>query len=1112
MVCRRSSVAARPGGAWLAAGRRRASPPPRELTGEIVVGTPTRSSSVLPLLLFLSGFSALVYQMVWLREFRLVFGGATPAAAAVLAVYMGGLGLGGIWLGRRSERSPALLRLYGMLEGAIGVTAFLTPALLVAVRGLYIRTGGVVAMGPAAATLVQLLLSVGVLLAPCTLMGGTLPVAVRWAETDADVRRGAAGLLYGLNTLGALAGTVASTLWLLERLGARGTLWAASALNLGIAAVALRLAAREAAGGAAVAPPAAAAPLAARPGADAGVDAVRQAATHPRADAGVAAEPHAAGELPAAGAYGVAFVTGFVFFLVEIVWFRMLAPLLGSSTYSLGLILALVLAGIGLGGAAYRAAAARNCGRAGPFALGVTLALQAFWLMLPLALGDRFAVFAFAAGRWFAPDFAGRLAAWTLVAGAAVLLPSLVAGFQFPLLLGLLGRGRAGVGRQLGHAYAANTAGALAGSLLGGFVLVPGLGAPGCWRLAGGLLLGLALGALWLDRRQAARPRRVGAGVALAGIAWMIVGTRGPTAFWRHTPIGYGLVERLPDSPAALEDLRRDRRRRTHRQFDGRETSVGLVAGGSYSLFLNGKSDGEALGDAPTQVMLGLVGAALHPQPRAACVVGLGTGSSAGWLADLPGMERVDVVEIEPGIGALVRAAFAPVNRDVLAKPNVRLVLADAREMLLVRGPAYDVIASEPSNPYRAGIASLYTREFYRAVAGRLNPGGIFCQWLQGYRVDPAAIALICATLDAVFPHVEIWVTKPGDLLFVCHQEPPAYPLARLRQRLAEPVFAEALRRAWLTDSVEGFLARHYAGPEMVRRLAAGAGGVNTDDRNLLEYRLARAFHLPGQEFTTAGLLQEAMALGVDVPAHLRGQMDGEQLRRERLLIAASRVPAEGAGAGELSARSEVEAGPGESDQLAVAAYARRDYAAVLRAWPVPPATLKGRLLWLEAAGQAGAAADGGELLARMEADWPVEAHLTRARLALRGEDPAAARQHLTQALAAMRSSPWLRERPTVDAMELACTLGESDAAAAAAFFALLDRPLPVAAYEDRRLFARLLLARRLPPADQVAAVAAYEPHPPWNRAFLEYRQAAYAAAGDPRAAAARRDLERFVD
>ena len=196
-----------------------------------------RAARVAPLL-FLSGLCALVYQVVWLREFRLVFGASTAASAAVLAIFIGGLGLGGLWLGPRADRQAAPLAFYARLEAGIALLSAVTPALLALVRQVYVGLGGSQALGMGLGTVLRLLLAGLVLAAPTLLMGGTLPAASRAIETDDDSRRRGVALLYGVNTLGAVAGSFLATFVLLETLGNRTTLWLASLLNLAVAVTA----------------------------------------------------------------------------------------------------------------------------------------------------------------------------------------------------------------------------------------------------------------------------------------------------------------------------------------------------------------------------------------------------------------------------------------------------------------------------------------------------------------------------------------------------------------------------------------------------------------------------------------------------------------------------------------------------------------------------------------------------------------------------------------------------------------------------------------------------------------------------------------------------------
>jgi len=309
-------------------------------------------------LLFLSGTCALIFQIAWMREFRLVFGASTPASAAVLAIFMGGLGLGNAVLGRRADRHPSPLALYATLELAIAITASLTPWMIDVIRALYVSLGGQMVLGIAGAAAVRLTFSTLVLGVPTLLMGGTLPAAAKAVTRAEDASRRDAALLYGMNTLGAVFGATVGTLVLLERLGTRATLWLACLVNLMTALGAFGLSRRLV-----------------RP------DARAAAALEAREAAG-----GGQATLPPAFVYAAAGIVGFAFFLMELVWFRMLGPLLGGTTFSFGLILAVALFGIGVGGAAYTWVFFRSPPT--PRSLALICGLETLGIAVPFALGD----------------------------------------------------------------------------------------------------------------------------------------------------------------------------------------------------------------------------------------------------------------------------------------------------------------------------------------------------------------------------------------------------------------------------------------------------------------------------------------------------------------------------------------------------------------------------------------------------------------------------------------------------------------------------------------------------------------------------------------------------
>lgn len=386
---------------------------------------------------------------------------------------------------------------------------------------------------------------------------------------------------------------------------------------------------------------------------------------------------------------------------------------------------------------------------------------------------------------------------------------------QFPILIALLGRADQRAGRQIGFVSAWNTGGAILGSVAGGFGLLPLLSAPGTWR-AVVLLLGLAAISAtgWCWRREQRRLLQTSA-LAIAVLALSALLATGPTALCRHSGIGAGRLKRVQLSANALRNVIHEQRRTTIWEADGSESSVAIRNSNAYTFCVDGKADGNSVADAGTQTMLGLLGAILHPEARTGLVLGLGSGETAGWLADVNSIERVDVVEIEAVVDEMARRCAA-VNRDALHHAKVRRIYNDARELLLTTPTRYDLIASEPSNPYRAGVAALFTQEFYKAAQSRLRTGGLFTQWLQAYEIDGQGVRTVLATLRSVFPCVEIWNTPCNDLLLVCSMEPINYSVPDLRRKLEREPIRSALAATWNARGLEGFLGYRLAGTAVV--------------------------------------------------------------------------------------------------------------------------------------------------------------------------------------------------------------------------------------------------------------------------------------------------------
>jgi hypothetical protein len=686
-----------------------------------------------------------------------------------------------------------------------------------------------------------------------------------------------------------------------------------------------------------------------------------------------------------------------------------------------------------------------------------------------------------------------------------VFVPAFLSGLQFPLLISLLGTGRRGVAREIGLAYAWNTAGGIAGSLAGGFGLLPLLTAPGVWRFVIAFLAAMALFFVFASRGGGAM--RIAAVCGAAGATVLMTAT-GPTAFWRHTPIGAGRVSLTGLTPNKLRDLEIGRRRETVWEAEGIESSVSVSNKDGYAFIVNGKGDGHARLDAGTQVMSGVLAGLLHSSPRRAVVVGLGTGSTAGWLGALHSIERVDVVEIEPAISRVAQMCTA-VNRDMPHNPKVHVAYGDGREFLLAGKQTYDVISSEPSNPFRAGISSLFTSEFYRASLSRLERNGVFIQFLQAYEVDAPTIRIAYGTITSVFPYVETWQSKGGDLLLVGSREPLQYNIDEIRRRMSDPIIREGAWKVWWANDAEGVLAHYVCGTDTARALGADSR-LNTDDRPLIEYGFARTLGITGA-FRVADIRSFAKARGDDIPVGAQRTDIAQAIERRRMSIG---VPEDGF--------VELSNTFGQMQMIGAAqnAYVAADYATTWTLWNGAgrPQTPLETLTYAETLANRGdeQAVPAIEALRRVA---PVEALVLLGRLRWRQGKPAEAADALSAACVAYRTNPW----PLPIVMHRVLTLMTEIARdpngrqILPQLMDALSQPFAVGMFDTLRRSTLLFLAQGrsggvVCDAAEMALVASWEPEFPWQREFLTERVRCYEQNRDPRTAKAKRDLEAFLE
>lgn len=732
----------------------------------------------------LSGAAGLVYETAWLRMLGPAVGSTALGVCLLLSVFMGGLALGSWRLGALADRHPAPLRLYAGLEVSLAACGLALPWLF----------------RSAATPWAALLLAV-----PTALMGGTLPALMRALSGARSAGRDGAEL-YFANTAGAAAGVLAGGLLLVPALGVSRACAAAAAANAAAAVLGWWASLSWAA-----------------PAEGAG------------APAPSSAEPtEGPAGWPVWACFAVLGAAGLAF---ETVWTRLLALVTGSTAQAFTLALAVFLIGTAAGS---RLAARRVDGlsrRRGALGLllvllaGAALASTASFHALPWLYLRVISLFGDGA----------RGPADAAAAGVVFLLPAVLMGMSFPFFTRLADRPGERGGR-FGLAYAANAAGAVTGSWLAAFVLVPHWGLSGAAAAFPPLygLLGAALMALEEDRRF--RPLTPWAVMAALG-AWALCPALPPELI--HS--GVFLYD------AGLAHAARDPQRLVRQQSgrsllyaeDGVHASVSVwrQPSGQLSLVINGKPDASTGAvDMPTQSLLGhlplLSLRAAGRVPRRVLVVGLGSGVTAAAVLRHP-VESVDVVEIEPAV-ARAAAYFAAANRGALADPRLRLAAGDGRGFLRAAAGGYDAIISEPSNPWIAGMSHLFTTEFFAAARDRLAPGGVLCQWLPLYAMTPEALASALETLRGAFPHVSAWRWK-ADLLLIASSEPARLDWDRLEGLLQDSGVAADLAPHGLAHAPD-LLALRVGGREGLGVLARGAPR-HTDDRPVLEYLRPRSLH-----------------------------------------------------------------------------------------------------------------------------------------------------------------------------------------------------------------------------------------------------------------------------
>ncbi|MFO7810786.1 MAG: fused MFS/spermidine synthase [Candidatus Delongbacteria bacterium] len=779
----------------------------------------------LSIILFFSGAYSLIYQIAWVRFLTLLLGSTTMGITTVVASFMSGLALGS-WLASKyliNKKRP--LKVYALLELIIAVSAFISPLLFrweFSTLPVILQKIGDANMS---IVILRVLFSATIMLVPTICMGAALPVIGKYLQKYSNLAERRITIIYGLNTIGACVGCMLSGYVLLRHIGLINTIYVTASANALLPIVILLLLKYSERAEKDYKP---------------AKHNKKQRSEQKTAVPQVFLTPVSRNMILVVGT-----IVGFAGLSSELIWTRLIVLTVGGSIYAYSTILAVYLFFYGVGAAVGGASLKLISRKAGKRVFEISRSVYFTIVMLiPVAITASIAV------ANFLPDFyirnfsiersssaSGIFVNQLLPAVLLMSLPTLLLGLFFSYALYMMKQGTDKPASNTSYLYAWNTVGAIAGSVTVAFWLIPYLGMDHALRytstiiIAGGLLSAFLMSAKKLLIIKIT-------GVLSLGIVWFVI----PEIDKMAITSGAGIYtdkfqkdEKIKEEGVAsitgkvLEMLY---------YKDGFTATINVTrfrGTNKLSIKTNGKPDGSSHGDMPTQKLSGHFPALFHPDPRSACVIGYGTGTTIGSLAMHPDIE-VDAIEIEPAMveGAKLLSAY---NNRPLERENVELHLTDGRLHLQRSFGKYDLIISEPSNPWLSGVSDLFTEDFYELASDAMTPDGVFGQWIQMYSLRPEGLQLVLRSFQEVFPNTYVIILKPGiDLMMIGCKSDKIPDFENMKKRITHPEIAKDIAGPEVNvKSIYDLFSRLVFGPEQTRGFA-GDGPVNTDIRPILSY------------------------------------------------------------------------------------------------------------------------------------------------------------------------------------------------------------------------------------------------------------------------------------
>jgi spermidine synthase len=773
-------------------------------------------------LIFLSGFTGLIYQVTWQKYLSVLLGSHAAATSIILALFFLFLSLGYLFFGRLSHKiHHNQLRLYGIFELLIGLFALYSPLLFTVLFNWYssqaTQTAG-------QEYLLGLVVSGVFIFIPTFLMGGTLPVLVDGLSQTYEVSTRTHARIYSINTLGAFAGCLAAGFWLIERFGLADTLLIGSWVNLAIGVVVL-------------------------------VKLRNAGPSQSNTEANIIQKPIDRATL-ILGA--ISFLSGFYVFAFEKIIIRMSGLVFGSSTYTYSIIVSAFILALGIG--SYLIGYFDKWLNQKIFLLNMVLSvimMSLVYFLIPywpeFALRIRFLFF---------PAVYNFIPYWLTVLMSTLLLlmvPIGLLGMNLPFLFSILKKQDRSLAQSVGNLYAVNCLGAAAGAVFGGYWLLKFFSSDVVYRISlTFLIISATLVVLCFTSGRKTK-------IAILSLLAILTGTTWAHSGWgdkSFTPGRYLFagIQSQTTNESFQKVIAKIPSKKILFSVDDPNTYVTVTqeTDKDIAVYLNGKPDAITSVDENTRAMAVLAPIALSPNPvKSIFIAGLGGGLSTGIAALFSEVEKIDVAEISQGVVDAL-PFFKPFNYGLEERPEkYSIQVGDAYKVLMSSEKKYDLIVCEPSSLWVAGIEKLFSIEFYELVANNLTENGLFAQWFPLYGADPETFRIILNTYSKKFRYVSVWASGAGSALTIIGSNHDFVPnINSIERRFNE--HPEVYKKFGAMHPL-AVLYNQILTPTQVGLLIQKVESINSVFAPILEYKAGRAFFAGLTSPLTPQLLQKAL-------------------------------------------------------------------------------------------------------------------------------------------------------------------------------------------------------------------------------------------------------------